>query len=73
VPSIREPEDYERCLLEILHAAGGRASRGHVFREFERRYASSIPREEEGRWQRKLEEAARRRAMAPDPDRWELG
>ena len=72
MPAIRSAEDYEACLVEILRAAGGRASRGHVLREFERRYASSIPRAESDRWPRRLEDAARRRAIAPDPEVWEL-
>jgi hypothetical protein len=81
VPAIQSPADYEHCLLEILRSAGGRASRGHVQREFERRYYSSVPREaQEGappRWARSLDDAkqrlVRRKVLfAPDPDLWEL-
>jgi len=81
VPAIATPTDYERCLLAILQSAGGRASRGHVLREFERRYWSSVPRDsQEGtppRWERQLDDAQarllKRRVMAgADPDLWEL-
>jgi hypothetical protein len=78
VPGIRSHADYEHCLVEILRAMGGRASPGQVKREFERRYTSSIPREEEDRWERALDSAQRRLqdrklVFAPDPDVWELG
>lgn len=86
MPSIRSPEDYEHCLLEILRAVGGRASWGQLFREFQRRYTSSIPQEEERpagrvgntpRWQRGLEDAvdrlaARGRVARPDSELVEL-
>jgi hypothetical protein len=77
VPAIRSAEDYERCLIEILRAVGGRASRGHVLREFERRFRSSIPRDAEDVWPRRLDSAQRRLqsrglVFAPDPDLWEL-
>jgi hypothetical protein len=75
--SIRSNADYEHCLVEILRGMGGRASPGHVKREFERRYSSSIPREESDRWEKALENAQRRLqsrklVFAPDPDVWEL-
>jgi hypothetical protein len=86
VPAIRGPEDYEHCVLEILRAVGGRASWGQLFTEFQRRYTSSIPRDEERpagrvgstpRWQRGLEEAVgrlaeRKRVYRPDPELVEL-
>ena len=77
MPGIRSAADYEHCLVEILRAMGGRASRGQVLREFERCYASSIPREEEDVWRRRLDSAQRRLqgkglVFAPDPDLWEL-
>jgi hypothetical protein len=77
VPAIRSHADYEHCLVEILRAMGGRASPGQVKREFGRRYRSSIPREEDDRWEKALESAQRRletrkQVFAPDPDLWEL-
>jgi len=77
VPTIRGDQDYEHCLLEILRAMGGRASPGQVRREFERRFASSIPRDEADLWPRRLDSAQRRLqkkklVFAPDPDVWEL-
>ena len=77
MPAIRSAADYEHCLMEILRAMGGRASRGQVRREFERRYASSIPREEADQWAKRLDSAQRRLqtrklVFAPDPDLWEL-
>ncbi len=77
MPAIRSAEDYERCLIEILRAVGGRASRWHVLREFERRFRSSIPRDAEDVWPRRLDSAQRRLqsrglVFAPDPDLWEL-
>ena len=78
MPAIRSHADYEHCLVEILRSMGGRASPGQVKREFERRYHSSIPREEEDRGERQLEGAQRRlqgrkQVFAPDPELWELG
>ena len=77
MPSIKSHDDYEFCLVEILRALGGRASPGQVKREFERRYASSIPRDEADRWPDRLDGAqrrlqARKLVFAPDPDVWEL-
>lgn len=75
--TIRSHDDYELCLVEILHALGGRASPGQVKREFERRYRSSIPRDHDDRWPAHLDGAQRRlqrtkRVFAPDPELWEL-
>jgi hypothetical protein len=87
LPTIHTPDDYEHCVLEILHAVGGKASWGHLFREFERRYTSSIPRDAQLtagrvgntlRWQRGLQEAVgrlaeRKRVHRPDEELIELG
>ena len=78
MPVIRSHADYEHCLIEILRAMGGRASPGQVQREFERRYSSSIPRDEADRWPTRLVDAQRRLqrrklVFAPDPELWEMG
>lgn len=85
--SIRTPADYEQCLLELLRAHGGRASRGQVLRDFERRYLSSIPHDAQTpsgphgdgppRWQRSVVAAQQRLLRrgivhGADPDLWEL-
>jgi hypothetical protein len=80
MPTIRSPDDYERCLIQILERCGGRASRGTVVREFERRYYSSVPRDLQAGtppgWQRALEEArlrlVKRGRVFGDADLWEL-
>jgi hypothetical protein len=86
LPTIQSPDDYEHCVLEILRAVGGKASWGQLFREFERRYTSSIPRDAQltagrvgntPRWQRGLEEAVgrlaeRKRVYRPDPELIEI-
>ena len=80
MPTLREAEDFERCLVEILEARGGRASRGTVLREFDRRHRSSIPRDlQEGdppRWEQLLDAArarlARRGVVFGDAEVWEL-
>ena len=78
--AIRDAADYERCLLTILQALGGRASRGTVLREFDRRYRSSIPGDLQAgrppRWEHLLDSArarlVRRRVLFGDADLWEL-
>ena len=78
--TLREAADFERCLLEILEGRGGRATRGTVVREFDRRHRSSIPRElQEGeppRWEQLLDSArerlVRRGVVFGDLDLWEL-
>jgi hypothetical protein len=78
--TLSESADYERLLVEILMARGGRASRGTVVREFERRHRSSIPRDlQDGsppRWEQMLDSArdrlAKRRIVFGDRDLWEL-
>lgn len=73
-------------MLEILRDVGGKASWGQLFREFERQYTSSIPRDAQlpagrvgtmPRWERGLRDAvdrlaARRRVHLPDPELIEL-
>ncbi|HEY3107423.1 MAG TPA: hypothetical protein VGL23_01635 [Chloroflexota bacterium] len=78
--TLRDGDDFERCLIEILAARGGRATRGTVVREFDRRHRSSIPRDlREGdppRWERLLDSArerlVRRGVVFGDPELWEL-
>jgi hypothetical protein len=78
--TLREAGDFERCLLEIVAAHGGRASRGTVVREFDRRHRSSIPRDlqagEPPRWEQLLDSArerlVRRGVLFGDPESWEL-
>jgi len=80
VATLREAEDFERCLLEILEARGGRATRGTVVREFDRRHRSSIPRDlQDGdppRWEQLLDSArerlVRRGVVFGDRELWEL-
>jgi hypothetical protein len=80
VATLRETSDFERCLVEILQARGGRATRGTVVREFDRRHRSSIPHDllegEPPRWERMLvaarERLARRGVVFGDADLWEL-
>ena len=80
MPTLREAADFERCLVEILQAQGGRATRGTVVREFDRRHRSSIPRDlqagEPPGWERLLvaarERLVRRGVVFGDADLWEL-
>ncbi|TAK20384.1 MAG: hypothetical protein EPO26_17575 [Chloroflexota bacterium] len=87
MPTIRSKADYEYCLLEILRDARGRVSRVQVYRDFERRYYSSVGGEERTgsshggtgppKWQRGLDDAARRliinrKVYAPDEDSLEI-
>ena len=76
----REAADFVRLLLEILAASGGRATRGTVVREFDRRHRSSIPRDlQDGdppRWEQLLDSARarlhRRGVVFGDAETWEL-
>jgi hypothetical protein len=86
MPSIRTSADYAVCLRQILHDRGGRASRGQVYRDFEGRYTSSIPRDQAApdspdqgappRWQRAIDGIAellvQRRELAATDDGWAL-
>ena len=80
MPTLRSGLDYEHCLLEILRSKGGRATRGTMVRELERRHYSSIPRDlQEGdppRWQTALDDArqrlVKRGVVFGDSELWEL-
>jgi hypothetical protein len=80
LPTLSDPGDFERCLLEILTARGGRATRGTVVREFDRRHRSSIPRDLQAgdppRWEQMVDSArdrlVRRGLLFGDPELWEM-
>ncbi len=87
MPTIRGIDDYGYCVLEILRDRRGRVTREDLYREFDRRYRSSVASEDQRgahrdgggppRWQRNIDLAATRlvasrRAYAPDPDAFEI-